>query len=635
MPYGKEPPKKKEDFGSEANQALKEKAFDYLRRYASDSEQLRINREDALKSYRRDPYAEDAKVAEGSRSKFVMSDTSDTIEWILPSLMRVFYSGKEVVKIEGQGVEDTVGADLLNAKVNWDFTRQNNGFLILYDWFKASMLNKFTVVKYWWDSHDEYEDMVIDDVTEQEYAVLVADPDFTIIKEGEPVLEFDEAGMTVSATRKIEGKRVKRKIRRPVAEVVPPEEFIGSIKMRNIKDEEFVAHRKKLHKADLMREYDVSEDELQYEADILTNGDSEVYERFKDLGGVGFFRDEDDADSYYIYECCMKEDKEDRRIPIFLTLMGSRIIRKEPNTYGRPNYCMLSPIRMPFRAIGMSIYDLVGDLQKLKSALARYLLNNIYYQTESMMIVNDWKINLADFVTQRRPGGIIRTKDSTVVPSEAVHMLQPQPLAGHAYGLLDAIDSWKEKRTGVTSYNQGVDADSLNKTARGISEIMAASQQRVELIARIYAETGVRDLLTAFAEMNIEFLDVETNIRLDQQWVEVDPKAIDVLFDVTVDVALGTGGREMKVQQTGAMLDRSLNPTLIASGVVQPQNVYELMKTIYLEMGYKNVDKYVTNPSQLQPAMPGVMNAQAGAGQQLGMAGPPGAGVPAGSPMVQ
>jgi hypothetical protein len=641
------PEQKKENLKSEANERLRDKALDYIRRYSSDGEEMRQNREDSLKAYRRDPYKEDARIPEGSRSKFVMSDFADTVEWILPSLARIFYSGKEVVKIEGRGPEDTRGAELLNNKVNWDITVQNNGFLIFYDWFKASMLNRHSEVKYWWETRDEYREQNYEGVTAEQLEVLRQDPKYQVESIEEKVgVDFGETapdpmmGMmppTQASMFDVKGKILKRRIRRPVAEVVPPEEIICNIKMRNIKDEEFVAHRLKKHKVELKEKYGVKEDDLLEEAMIFNQSDSELYERFKDIGGVGFFQDEDDDDFYYIYECAMKDEK---REPIFLTIMGTRVIDKKPNTYGHPNYCMVSPIRMPHRAIGVSVYDLVGDLQKLRTALIRYILNNIYYQTENMLVVNEWKINLADFATQRRPGGVIRTKDASVIPSEAVYAIQPQPLAGHAYNLLNVTDSVKEKRTGVTSYNQGVDADSLNKTARGISEIMAASQQRVELIARIFAETGVRDLMTAFAEMNIEFLDIETNVRLDQGWLEIpDPKALDVQYDTTVDVALGTGSREMKAQQWGSVIDRSLNPIMISSGVVRPENVFEQMKTLLIEMGYKNVEKYITDPRTLMPQMPpGGPNGQpvnGSMGPGVGVPGLEGAGIPPNSGMVQ
>ena len=620
------------------NDELKVRALDYLKRYMADGETLRIGREDALKAYRRDPYPEDAAIPTGSRSKFVMSDVSDTIEWILPSMMRIFASGKEVVRIEGQGPEDEAGAELLNAKVNWDITRQNNGFLLFYDWFKASMLNKFSVVKYWWESREEYTTVEFDEpLSNDAYEQLLADTSFTETSHKEIELQAEIAvddpmlGHLVLQPRHVEhevaGKRLKRRVRRPVAEVVPPEEFICSLKMKDIKEEEFVAHRKRIHKFDLIKTYKVSENDLDRETEAFTQGDSEIYERFKDLGGVGFFQDDDDHDFYYIYECYMKDDE---REPIILTLMGSKVIKKAANEGA--GFCMNSPIRMPHRAIGMSIYDLVGDIQKLRSGLARYNFNNIYYQTEAMLIINPWKINMADFETQRRAGGVVRTRESNVNINEAAWPVPVQPLSGHAVALLETVGGWNEKRTGITSYNQGTDADSLNKTARGISEIMSASQQRVELIARIFAETGVKDLMTAFAQMNIAFLDMETNVRFDNRWQSIDPSQIDILFDVSIDVALGTGSREQKVEQTGAMLDRSMNPTLISSGVVQPQNVYELMKTIYIEMGYKNVDKYLTNPATLMPGMgqpAGVPGGDIGSAQ--GNGGVPPAGVQAGS----
>ena len=624
----------KENLNSAANEKLKDRALEYLRLYMGDSETLRLHREKALKAYRREAYDEDANIPEGSRSKFVMSDVADTIEWIMPSLMRIFYSGPKVVKLEGHGPEDEPGALLLDEKVNWDFTRQNNGFMILYDAFKAAMLDKFSVVKYWWDAHDEYEPLEFKDVSDQEWQTLEMDPDFIVEKHDEQVVQEEQApvidqlsGMVMMegqprvAIHQVKGKRIKERVRRPVAEVLPGEEFIGSITARDYKKEEFVAHRKRMHKFDVMEKYDLTEEDLTDEGQQFTSNDTEFQQRFKDLGGIGFFQDQENRDFIYLYECYLKDEK---RQPVKITILGNRTIDKQANSYGHFPGCLGSPIRMPHRAIGLSLAELVMDLQKLRSSLARFILNNIYYQTDGMLIVNPDKINVSDFITNRRPGGIVRTKNGAD-PTDGVFPVPVLPLAGHAYTLLDSIEGWKENRTGVTRYNQGADADSLNKTAQGISQIMAASQQRIELIARIFAETLVKDLLTAFAKMNVDYLDLPTNIRLNEQWVAVDPKAIDVKFDVTVDVALGTGSRDQRVQQLMAMQDRSLNPILLESGIIQPPNAYELMKAIWVELGYKNPEKFLTDPATLVPV--GAVNA---AGPQRQIAGPQ-AGAPAGA----
>jgi len=419
--------------------------------------------------------------------------------------------------------------------------------------------------------------------------------------------------------------------------VVPPEELISNIKRKDIKEEDFVAHRIRIHKTDLMADYGLEESDIEAETANLASmsdySERELVDRFNDLGGVGFFQDEDDEDYYYIYECCIKETVKGRRQPLVITIMGNRLIQKQDNTYYHPNYCELSPIRMPHRAIGHSIYDMLWDLQKLEAALNRYLMNNIYYQTENVTVWNPWKVNMSDVYSQNKPGGKIRTVLENALPNECVHQLPPQPLAGHAFAMQDRIDTWKEKRTGVTSYNQGLDSESLNKTARGISEIMAASQQRLEMIARIFAETGVRDLLTAFAEMNIEFLDIQTNVRLDQRWLQIpDPKVLDIQFDTVIDVALGTGSREMKTQQLLGMIDRALNPVMIQAGIIQPTNLFEMWRTVFVEMGYKNTEKYLTDPRTLmQPAMPGVLP-PGGPNEMAAMGAGTGNGVGAGPP---
>ena len=617
------------------HEKLRDKAFDYLRVYMNDTEQLRQFREEAMKAYRGDPYPEDVMIPTGSRSKFVMSDVQDTIEWIMPSLMRIFYGGTDVVKLTGRGPEDDLGVNLLNEKVNWDIRKKNQGFLLFYDWFKASMLEKFSVVKYWWDNHDEYKEQSFEGATEAEMQVLMEDPDFIIdgqpeviqgVSEPDPMNVDPMTGMPLPpqpvATYNVKGRRIIEKVRCARAEVLPPEEFIGSLKARDWKDEEFVAHKKRMHKFDLMKKYNLSEDDLSPDQLVSDWADTEIYTRYEDLGGVTFFQDQEDKDFYYLYECYLYEEKADRRVPIKLCLLGLQVVSKEDNTYGHPPVCSNSPIRMPHRAIGRSIAELVMDLQKLRSALARYLLNNIYYQTENMAVVNPWKIHVSDFLTNRRPGGVIRTRED-VDPSTAIFPFPPQPLAGHAYQLLESIESWRESRTGVTRYSQGLNAESLNKTATGISQILAASQQRVELIARIFAETGVSDLMTAFAEMNVKFLDIMTNVRLNQEWLAIDPAAIDVRYDADVDVALGTGSKDTKIQQLTMMLDRSTSPALMPFGIISPGNVYELMKALYVELGYKNNDKFITPP-------PVPIDPMTGLPMMGGPLGPAGAAVPPG-----
>ena len=149
----------------------------------------------------------------------------------------------------------------------------------------------------------------------------------------------------------------------------------------------------------------------------------------------------------------------------------------------------------------------------------------------------------------------------------------------------------------------GTDANTLNTTATGITQILTASQQRMELIARVFAETGVKDLMRAFAEMNITHMEDPVTIRINEEWQEIRKEDIDVFFDVTIDVGIGTGTREMNSQRGMQLLQLLMNPLLLQMGITKPRNVYNIIKVIAENMGYRNVEDFATPPPEAPEGM--------------------------------
>jgi hypothetical protein len=257
-------------------------------------------------------------------------------------------------------------------------------------------------------------------------------------------------------------------------------------------------------------------------------------------------------------------------------------------------------------------------------------LDNIYYQNNSRNIVNPYRVNVDDLIQNQFPGGIVRlTQD--VEPFQAMRPMEINPLPPHMFALMEQSLGWMENKTGVTRYNQGLDAESLNKTATGISQVMAASQQRIELIARCFAETGVKDLFHNLAEMNINFLDIPTAVRINNAWRTIDPAEIDVDFRVIIDVGIGTGTKDMLIQQMIQIIN--MTAPMMQIGVVTPENVYNQMRTLMETMGYKNVDAYITKPQPQMPQpqpVPGGQNAGQSQGPGTLPPGVEGAGFPVG-----
>lgn len=549
------------------------KCVGWLRDFSADMSELQTAREQALKAYMCQPYGNEVE----GRSQVVMSDVFNTIESILPSLMRIFAGSVDVVQVSGQDEGDDEKAQLMGELLNYQSRKCFNSFVVFYDWFKDAMLYKMGAVKYYWEKKTTYRNKEFKGLTIEELTVYISRPDFEIEKQAD----------NSDGTFDLKG-RIKSETSKPMVEVLPPEEFIFNVREKELRT---AFHKKKVHKSTLAK-YGVKESDV---SDTITemSGENLENERFRDLGGKNFLVDDEDTDMVYIYEGYYDEYRDGEPYPVKVVIMGNKVIDIEENKYGKPPFRELSAIRMTHRLVGRSFYDLAGEVQKLKTALVRYILDNIYYQNNQQRIVNPYKINMDDLFTQNVPGGTVRTLDINVPVGDAYMNIPVNPLPPQAFSFLEYADgSILENRTGVTRYNQGLDSESLNKTAHGISQIMSASQQRIELIARIFAETGVKGLYEDIAKMNLDFMDKPTAIKINEKWKVVKPEDIDGEYDINIDVGIGTGTKEMIVQQLMQMLQLYMG-WLVDAGVATKQNVTEMIKSIWENMGFKNADKYI------------------------------------------
>jgi hypothetical protein len=204
-------------------------------------------------------------------------------------------------------------------------------------------------------------------------------------------------------------------------------------------------------------------------------------------------------------------------------------------------------------------------------------------------------VNIDDLLTVR-PGGIVRMKTF-----DAAKPL-PVPFFGApAFNMLEYVDTIRENRTGVTRYNQGLDANSLNKTATGINNIMNAAQQRIELIARIFAETGVKDMMWQIFELVCKHEAKSRVVRLRNEWVPIDPRQWSTKWDMTVSVGLGTGSKDQLLQ--GAQLIGQFQQAIAQNGgmgrVVTEQNIFNLGNAVAEAVMPKKGHMFFTNPEGL------------------------------------
>lgn len=260
-------------------------------------------------------------------------------------------------------------------------------------------------------------------------------------------------------------------------------------------------------------------------------------------------------------------------------------------------FAAITPIIMTHRHFGRSVADMVMDLQLIKSTLMRQVLDNIYLTNSPRQAVLSSaqgvpQANLDDLLTVR-PGGIVRE----YVPN-AVRPLQVPFMGQYGLQVMEYVDTVSAKRTGVTDNLAGVDSDALNKTARGATIIQNNAMMRIKLIARIFAETGVKSLFKLILHCLSTYQDKAMIVRLTDKFVEVDPRGWDTSWDMTINVGLGTGNKDQQLGHLQAIAQAQVGLLQAGLGVVTPKNIYNAQARIVENAGFKSVEEFWTDPDQ-------------------------------------
>jgi hypothetical protein len=255
-------------------------------------------------------------------------------------------------------------------------------------------------------------------------------------------------------------------------------------------------------------------------------------------------------------------------------------------------FAAMTPVIVTHRFFGRSIADLVMDIQRIKTALLRALLDNAYLANNPRTEVPEshaTETTLDDLLVSR-PGGIVRTK----MPG-GLSVIEHPDIGNHVFPLLQYQDATREWRTGVSRQGQGVDPNALqNQVATIANQMFNASQAKVKLIARIFAETGIRDLFSLLHMTIRKNGSQAQTVRLRNQWVTVDPRDWKARADMTINVGLGTGSKAEQLAQLQLII--GAQKEAIAAGLVSAKNLFHSAKELVKLAGHKNVDAFFTPP---------------------------------------
>lgn len=596
----------------EVGQILAREISDALDNYDNEYSADRLK---ALDYYLAEPFGNEIE----GKSQVVDTTVSDTVEQIMPSLMRVFCGSDKYVRFSPRSSEDTALADQASDYVNYIIAHDNNGYRIIDTWIRDSLLFKIGVVKFWWDDTTTVEEETYEDLNPAELALVLANPDVEVIEQSENMTEvqMDDGTGAVMAESYDMKVKVTRKSGRIKIENVPPEEFIFNRRAKSLEDARFICHRTTMTVSDLVSMgYD--EDEVrEHVGSTRVELEEERDVRFGDIGsGADTMPADDSQQEVAVFDSIILVDADgdgiaERRRILSIGDSGAHVLENDVTDH--IPFAVISPINMPHRLVGRSIFDMTKDVQQIKSVLMRQYLDATYLTVNPRTVAIEGQVNLDDLL-DGTAGGVIRARNAG-----AVQMLGGQGVGGEVMPLLKFMDEVKSNRTGISAASAGLDPNALQSTtASAVAATVKGAGQKLESFCRNIAETGMKDLFKGILLLATKYQQQKRIVRLRNSFVPIDPREWDSEFDVVVNVGLGTADDEQKIAfltQIAAKQEQILQQLGPSNPLCNLQQYSQTLQEIVEIGGFKDASKFFNAP-EVVAQQAEMMKAQAQQSQQ-------------------
>ena len=558
-------------------------------------------REKAHRYYYGEPLGNELK----GRSQHVSRDVFDAVESTKALMLDTFTADRRVVEFTPQTNQDIEAARQATAWTNYLFYRQNNGYKILHDTIHDGLVAKLGLVARWWDKRVTYVEEKFAGLSEAEFIGLASQPDVEITElEQETVQEAvvdPLTGILVSPAVTIIGGELKRRIDKSQVRVEQrqPEKLRISARATSIEDADFISYEHEKEIGELLEDgYDpdkvaLLDEELDHYRDSVSGRDS--YDEFSE----DRMKDDHPNRAFVtVYESYIRIYDPGVETRCTLKVIHSRRVLLDTEKVESHPFRGWCPFPIPHKAIGLSLADVLLDIQKSQSSLKRSVIDNAF-----MTNTTRWLANLS---LVRNPRDLIDNKVGTVIdvnamdPAAVVQPMNTPAISPAVFTTMELLEQEKEQRSGSSRMSKGLDSDVVSKQNSSdlITRYMNASNRRTMVMARNFAEEFLKPLMFDLYRLSIENDTQARIVQLEGQYVEIDPRQLRDRTEMDVAVALTPDARAAEAR-TLTMLDQMWtanpqDPTL--NGMYQAPQRYALLSRAVDLLGLKGGDKYLLSP---------------------------------------
>lgn len=541
---------------------------------------------------------------EDGRSGVVSLDVADTVGWMMPDLMRLFFAGDRIVDYQPTGPEDEEYTEQSSDFINHVFVNECDGYNVVWDAAHDGLVLRNGVIKYWWDEQPEHQTRSFSGLDEEAFAQVVLNDDVEVLEHdtsSQSVLGPDGQELEVE-THDVKVRKLTRNGRIKV-ESVPPEEFLIDTRAKKIDDARFVAHRYEATRSELIKDgydRDVVED---LPTGTTLESDEEHLARDEEYETSVYSPRHDTAmEVVEVFECYILYDYNNDGVAEWCKVVmaggsdGRNILDWEE--WGDPlPFVDLNPERVPHRFEGRSIADQTMDVQNVKTVLLRNTLDNLYDSINPERVAIEGQVIDPDSLQNPRFGEVHRVKSDI----NAIKDLQKPFVASEAFGMLDYWDNVVQRRTGVSQHSKAMEPERLqNQNATSAVLTQSQAHAKVELVGRNYSNGGLKRLFKGMLQLMVNHQDREMVVKLRNKWVTVNPSLWNPNMDAVVNTGLGTGSRERDLGMLQMILE--IQKEVVANlgpdnPIVKPSQLHNTVEKIIHSAGMQTADMFFTEVS--------------------------------------
>lgn len=594
--------------------AIKKQILNKIERAKTYKSKIEPKDKERLQRFRADKDYYEKKLPNLTEYSFTDTSIMSAVERMTAQLMKMIFGNNDIGSIKGRNKDDDANSETMQELCNWQVEYANVGYQKFYWWVKECLYQLYSVVMV--TQKREYEEVEED----QQVPFNAADAwmeqaeanKIDILEVSEGVMQDPNTGKEIPCYN-VKIKYTKLTANYPLIENVPSEELIW-IPAKTLKESELVGRRIKRTIDYLMRNVKKKQPDGTWTGmydkaavmELVENGTNSVSESDMETTRNNHTDDDtydiDDPNrEVTVIECFatadINGDKMLEDLIIAVVEDTNTFIRFEENQDGFP-FCIVSPVFDPYKIVpDISGIDALGQWQDLLTAIIRLTVQNLALNNNPQQLCNT-----SAFVDFNQVLDGDQFIEVSLPPAECMQPTAEIPLAPYTLQLIEMVKGWGEEASNINRYNQGIDANSLNKTATGITALINQGSQAMELIMRNIAETGLKDLFMRMVYLNQKYIDHDQVIRLTNKDITVNKDNLRGDFDFIVNAGMGAGAKETDIANITQVIQEM--PVLMQAGLATIKNAYNAYKKRLELIGIRNVDDYISDPEQQQQAQP-------------------------------